>query len=61
MKTHKLNILFWNEHDKMTKEITILTAYPSYEDVEEYLYCNELDDFKTDGGNFDYFEINFVD
>ncbi len=45
METHKLNILFWNEHDEMTKEITILTAYPSYEDVEEYLYCNELDDF----------------
>jgi hypothetical protein len=60
MKTHTLNILFWNKDDDNTKQITIHTAYPSYEDVEEYLESNGLDDFKIDGGNFDYFEINFV-
>ena len=60
MEQYKLNILFWNENDDCTKEITILTSYPSYEDVEEYLYHNGLDDFKDDGGQFDYFEIKFV-
>ena len=60
MEAQKLNILFWNDNDDLTKEITIFTSYPSYEDVEEYLYDNGLDDFKDDDGNFDYFEINFV-
>lgn len=57
MEMNKLNILFWNENNDNTKEITIWTAYPSYEDVEEYLYHHELNDFKDDGGDFDYFEI----
>jgi hypothetical protein len=57
MESQTLNILFWNQNDDNTKEITITTSYPSYDDVEEYLYHNGLDDFKDDGGNFDYFEI----
>jgi len=57
MESQTLNILFWNQNDDNTKEITITTSYPSYDDIEEYQYHNGLDDFKDDGGNFDYFEI----
>lgn len=60
METYRLKITFWNENDDLTKEIIIHTAYPEYEDVEDTLYANGLDDFKDDGGNFDYFEREII-
>ena len=60
MAKYKLKITFWNENDDLTKEIIIDTDYPEYCDVEETLYINELDDFKDDGGNFDYFEREII-
>ena len=57
METYKLTITFWNQADNEEKTISLLTSYPKMEDVEETLYHNGLDDFKSDGGKFDFFEI----
>jgi len=57
MDTYELKITFWNEDNQETKEISLVTSYPTYDEVEETLYHNNLDDFKSDGGKYDYFEI----
>jgi hypothetical protein len=57
MRTYKLIITFSNQNDNDVKDISLLTSYPKMEDVEETLYHNGLDDFKSDGGKFDFFEI----
>jgi hypothetical protein len=57
METYELKITFWNEDNEETKEISVITSYPTYEEVEETLYDENLNDFKSDGGKFDFFEI----
>jgi hypothetical protein len=57
MVTYELKITFWNEDNKEIKEISLITSYPTYEEVEETLYDKNLNDFKSDGGKFDFFEI----
>jgi hypothetical protein len=57
MKTYELKITFWNEDNEEIKEISLITSYPTYEEVEETLYDKNLNDFKSDGGKFDFFEI----
>ncbi len=60
IQQHLLKITFWNEDNDLTKEIEIWTSYPTYEDVEEYLYMNNMDDFKSNGGLFDFFELSLT-
>jgi len=57
MLTYELKITFWNEDNEEIKEISLITSYPTYEEVEETLYDKNLNDFKSDGGEFDFFEI----
>ncbi len=57
METYELKITFWNEDNEEIKEISLITSYPTYEEVEETLYDENLNDFKSDGGKFDFFEI----
>lgn len=57
MVTYELKITFWNEDNEEIKEISLITSYSTYEEVEETLYDKNLNDFKSDGGKFDFFEI----
>jgi len=58
MKLYDLKITFWNEDNDETLTHSLLTSYPSYEDVEETMDMNGMsDNLKTYGGKYDFFEI----
>jgi hypothetical protein len=58
MTTYNLEITFWNKDNDETLTQSLLTSYPSYEDVEETMDMNGMSDkLKTYGGEYDFFEI----
>jgi hypothetical protein len=57
---YDLEITFWNEDDNNTKVIKLTTSYPEYEDVEDTLELYGLDDFKSNGGNYDFFDVKVL-
>jgi len=58
---YDLEITFWNEGDDTTKVIELTTSYPEYKDVEDTLELNGLDDFKSNGGNYDFFDVKVLE
>lgn len=58
---YDLKIIFWNQDDDKTKVIELTTSYPEYEDVEDTLELNGLDDFKSNGGNYDFFDVEILE
>jgi hypothetical protein len=53
-----INITFWNEDNDDIKEVTIVTQYPSNDDIWDTLKHKDLISYLKDyGGEFDEYEV----